>query len=515
MASSTAQSASSPCETEMHSPLQETADPDKVFVLCRPLSDDADTPAQWQISEDEAREMIKDAPMPSHNDPRAGRPHPHYDREGFFTEEMAGLAELSDAAPHNEKRAKLWAYPACRFDYTRSDGDPGPHRIITDQYKNILGVVSHPVGNKSKFVCAKVRLLAQSRTCLSLSPSAKTKTSPDGWISFMGRRKRPSPAKGGNPLGSEYHTPCISNVQGYGNDGLICEPVYFLSATMPLPNPIPKLHLQQPDESPSEEDYDNLMSNTWQVFKEYLENDDKLTLHKAALRLYNVIPDDERGSWAETHVMGVLHEVAEQIPYWHPGQKKLVRLVERLVDSGCLSERFRVEGTMPQTESLGEFREEARRRTDNSLVMDPRNWAKVKGLVNTCAFLGRLSAAGVLNCSDFMIWCMKDALERPDMPPERWNLYLSTSAVWILTGGHLFFHEVVLDRVPCNDRDQPAFKADGLYKGAIFGLDRWRFWQSRLAQLANDRTLNVTQEGSGLARKAAAYMAALADNVEW
>ncbi|KAL4900430.1 hypothetical protein BDW74DRAFT_182761 [Aspergillus multicolor] len=156
MSSSSADS-SNP-EPDIHSPLQQTpAQPKKVFVLCRPLYDDDPNPkflGPWTITEEEAEELIKDAPMPSHNFPHGGRAHAHYDHEGLFTEEEKQALEqlLELAAPAYEgKRAKMWGYPSCLFNYAQSVGDPGPHRIITDRYKKILGIISHPKGDKANF----------------------------------------------------------------------------------------------------------------------------------------------------------------------------------------------------------------------------------------------------------------------------------------------------------------------------------------------------------------------------
>ncbi|PYI00214.1 hypothetical protein BO78DRAFT_412458 [Aspergillus sclerotiicarbonarius CBS 121057] len=97
------------------------------------------------------------APAPSHNKTN----------EALLAAQRAQLKPLDKvAARDNRQDPVLWACPATYHDYSRQNCDgimqganrahsnPGPHRIITDRNKNIQGMVTHPAGNKNKFVRA-------------------------------------------------------------------------------------------------------------------------------------------------------------------------------------------------------------------------------------------------------------------------------------------------------------------------------------------------------------------------
>lgn len=123
-----------------------------------------------------AEDMIQRAPLPSHNKMKGRRPHAHYDIEGQFKTERAGLQPLEGARQlPGKERPVLWAYPATYYNYEGQnthgrhrkgrDLSPGPHRIITDKNKNIQGMVTHPVGDDVGFVRAPERVrMVQRRT---------------------------------------------------------------------------------------------------------------------------------------------------------------------------------------------------------------------------------------------------------------------------------------------------------------------------------------------------------------
>jgi hypothetical protein len=76
------------------------------------------------------------------------------DRDNLFHEEKLGLKSLDGTTyPYTGNRPVLWIYPASRCVDFKKTGwsrkarrrlDAGPHRIVTDRSKNIIGMISHP-----------------------------------------------------------------------------------------------------------------------------------------------------------------------------------------------------------------------------------------------------------------------------------------------------------------------------------------------------------------------------------
>ncbi|KZF26979.1 hypothetical protein L228DRAFT_280116 [Xylona heveae TC161] len=121
------------------------------------------TYGQQIIPKYRCEELLRDAPLPTHNRTNGKRPHAHYDSELLFANERAQLGIFPGVHVPNRYKdqgpPRLWAYPAQEFDYEHQDKfghdhhrTPGPHRIITDKDKNIQGLVTHPVGDPIGFV---------------------------------------------------------------------------------------------------------------------------------------------------------------------------------------------------------------------------------------------------------------------------------------------------------------------------------------------------------------------------
>ncbi|KAJ5620278.1 hypothetical protein N7510_004262 [Penicillium lagena] len=97
------------------------------------------------------------------------RPFPYFDREVIFKEETTALKSLQgfEASPGQEA-PMLWAYPEMYFgfDYSAQNGvggvseqDTGPHLIITDRDKNIVGVVTYSLDERGNLVRAAKRVV--------------------------------------------------------------------------------------------------------------------------------------------------------------------------------------------------------------------------------------------------------------------------------------------------------------------------------------------------------------------
>ncbi|CAL5870829.1 uncharacterized protein PFLUO_LOCUS5070 [Penicillium psychrofluorescens] len=97
------------------------------------------------------------------------RPFPYYDRDGIFKEETATLKPLPGfELDPGQDAPVLWAYPDVYFgfDYSgqkefggASEQDTGPHLIITDRDKNIVGLVTYSLDERGKLVRAAERVV--------------------------------------------------------------------------------------------------------------------------------------------------------------------------------------------------------------------------------------------------------------------------------------------------------------------------------------------------------------------
>jgi hypothetical protein len=103
---------------------------------------------------------------------------------------------------------------------------------------------------------------------------------------------------------------------------------------------------------------------------------------------------------------------------------------------------------------------------------------------------------------------MGETLDR-DPGPEGTDLAnpVRVLAVWILCGGFRFFQDLVLYHGAEDESLKGAYQGGELYKGPVFGRQRWNFSQRELAAKAEDL---VDEECRELGWKAADYMAALA-----
>lgn len=134
--------------------------------------------------------------------------------------------------------------------------------------------------------------------------------------------------------------------------------------------------------------------------------------------------------------------------------------------------------------------------------------------VNLCAFHARLSTAG-LDCSmRFMILSMRTTLEHytEGYSLAHRSIFVMLAAVWILHGGQLFFHHIVVYPPPTTEGNWRSYIPGDLYNGSIFGLERWAFWQARLAELSDNS--DISEEARDLGSRAAYLMAGLARTVE-
>ncbi|QGA17132.1 hypothetical protein EYB26_004802 [Talaromyces marneffei] len=254
----------------------------------------------------------------------------------------------------------------------------------------------------------------------------------------------------------------------------------------------------------------------WKAFNilcQFLLQDD-LSVRQAVSLLHNILPTkkEENLGGQPGMLVCVLLDIARQIPYSHPAQIQLVRLVGELRKSDRLTfhaidydQGYSFYTSMPD------------------LGMTLREWSpwtmgfdEVAHGVNMAAFAARLSASGIINGISFAIWDMRDNLEEDDESDlEHYSEYISCAAMWILCSGQWFFTEMVyVQRSPADLAEVgPSWRTGSLYKGPILGLERWKFWQK--AFIAAAESVHANEECKTLSLKSANIMQALAENVTW
>jgi hypothetical protein len=76
------------------------------------------------------------------------------------------------------------------------------------------------------------------------------------------------------------------------------------------------------------------------VLQKFLQPDSNTSVEDAAMMIFDLLPHPTEHNRAGEPGMfgGVVYEVSQQIPYQHPSQVKLVRLIQRLAVSTKMSE---------------------------------------------------------------------------------------------------------------------------------------------------------------------------------
>ncbi len=92
------------------------------------------------------------------------------------------------------------------------------------------------------------------------------------------------------------------------------------------------------------------------------------------------------------------------------------------------------------------------------------------------------------------------------------SILVLLAAVWILHGGQLFFHHIVVYPPPITEKNWRPYRPGDPYNGSIFGLERWSFWQARLAELSDNS--GISEEARDLGTRSADLMEAFARTVQ-
>ena len=75
---------------------------------------------------------------------------------------------------------------------------------------------------------------------------------------------------------------------------------------------------------------DPIFDQTFDLLQDYLQPDSTMTIESAADSILNILPENDSSSMEVSSFGDACLDVAEQIPYYHPGQLKLADLLEYL-----------------------------------------------------------------------------------------------------------------------------------------------------------------------------------------
>ncbi|PWY95903.1 hypothetical protein BO94DRAFT_620264 [Aspergillus sclerotioniger CBS 115572] len=270
---------------------------------------------------------------------------------------------------------------------------------------------------------------------------------------------------------------------------------------------MPSLELRLEDWDPykySIKDFaDELSAKVFHILNDYLQPDTEMPLFSAVKSILDILPGAPLSD--EIYVVGeIVLELAKQIPYHHPSQAKLARVMEGLTNSPKFTT-----GPYSSGQSMRgqRFRESIREAYNGPSAEYPQVWP------NLMAFYAHISSMHVLGHDPtYAIWTMRGAFEErpvPWDPPfegER-DQRIIAAAQYILWDGLELFKEVVS---PGTIEERPSWMPGLLcFSEHRLSLRRWHFWKKGFEK--------SREEGNGLSeecRKVAGKAAALMETIE-
>ncbi|KAK1762555.1 hypothetical protein QBC33DRAFT_461266, partial [Phialemonium atrogriseum] len=224
------------------------------------------------------------------------------------------------------------------------------------------------------------------------------------------------------------------------------------------------------------------------ILKDFLQPDSKTSLESAAKSLLVLIPTNA-SEHAEVCSFGeICVELAEQIPYHHPSQLKLVQLLHYLSRSPKFMYKYE---RPPQEEAQGAFQLLWESIVDWASGPDEENH---NAWVNINAFKANLFATGVWGTSPGQsLKTLCDAFETKK-PEEAWerDCKVMAAAQWILWHGQTLFKLIIYDHL----EEPPGEGSNWGFGNELEGskmpprsVERWRFWKAGF-EAVEQRALN-------------------------
>lgn len=110
---------------------------------------------------------------------------------------------------------------------------------------------------------------------------------------------------------------------------------------------------------------------------------------------------------------------------------------------------------------------------------------EIHAWTNLNYFLARLTDSGTFTFYLYVIWAMREALEKTPEPLDGWHdTHVPAAAVWALVLGKKLY-EREEDLTPKNPNEgNPARGGDLWTGGPVFSKERWAFWKKRFGEVA-------------------------------
>ena len=237
-----------------------------------------------------------------------------------------------------------------------------------------------------------------------------------------------------------------------------------------------------------EEDGGDFSEKWFPFLSSYLQPEFDMTLGAKVQSTIDLLAE-EAASTNESYNLSMLYiELAEQIPYHHPSQLKLARLVKRIGES----------------EKAIHVSESGRRHwAHDKLGMVMRD--NLMPDVNFQAFAAVLTKVGAFRGDiTWALWAQREAHEED--VSTRWTATdedafiahdgnVLSAAQWILWYGKGFFKQVLCPGT-ASAHDLRCWKPGPLYKGEAYpSLHRWHFWRDAYMVVASRKNEKETELG--------------------
>ncbi|KAI0130752.1 hypothetical protein F4814DRAFT_403558 [Daldinia grandis] len=247
------------------------------------------------------------------------------------------------------------------------------------------------------------------------------------------------------------------------------------------------------------------------ILNDYLQLDSSVSAAQVAATISKLPPEPKSDS--RTLDDGFFFDlwrgiisIAEQIPYEHAAQDKLVKLMRELTllsDTGITVWESRLWTDLPVLAAA--FREylngPAQSKIKEEQLRIDQAWIRFH------AFSARLMGVGVIHFANQPIWMLRDALEEEKNPPRSSALDrdLISAAVYIEFFGPVMVERLATDSDPkLSNEDRRLLKGGSLFHGESgLRLDRWSFWTRRFREEAEKTS---TKEAKDIALRAARLM---------
>ncbi|KAF7169899.1 hypothetical protein CNMCM6106_004769 [Aspergillus hiratsukae] len=258
------------------------------------------------------------------------------------------------------------------------------------------------------------------------------------------------------------------------------------------------------------ESMDYIEDEVFQILNDYLQPDTKTHVDSAVKSILALLPENNPFSPKVWKVGEVVLQLAEQIPYHHPSQFKLARVMEELTTSP----KFTIE--IPEKNALyirgQRFKDALRDWYKGPSEDEPQAWP------NLNAFFAHEASTHIRpHHPDFAIWTLREAFEEPANPmhwqtsfPGMRNQQIIAAAQYILWDGQgLFKHALWRDSIEDTKDWEPGLDFFG---DAAFSLKRWRLWKDGFRKAAAEDG-GMSDECRKVSAKAATLMEALENDI--